>query len=295
MRYEIRHVTTYRYAQPAAFSQHLLRLPPRDTDTQRVVGSRIAIDPQPESLTTAVDLFGNTEAVATVARTHEALAITATSLVERIDPSPFIVEAGAPWESVRAQATGRGGPPVMEAAPFAYPSAMTAPDGAIAAYAAESLTPGRSYLAAARELTGRIHADFEYSPGVTAADTMPGESFETRSGVCQDFAHVMLACLRAFRLPARYVSGYLRTIPPPGKPRLEGADASHAWVAVWDPVFGWGDFDPTNDCVPALDHVTLAWGRDFRDVSPVSGLVVGSGAHSLGVGVDVIPLGAEAA
>ncbi|MEM7496738.1 MAG: transglutaminase family protein [Pseudomonadota bacterium] len=300
MLYEVRHTTTYSYERSAAFSQHLLRLTPRQTDEQRVHTSRIEFEPRIEAIAPERDMFGNLAHVATVARAHAALTITATSRVERQAPSPFIFEAGAPWEQVRDQALGRmpalgGALPVPTASPFAFPSVMTQADDAIRAYAAESLAPGRPLLAAALELTGRIHRDFEYLPGATGADTMPVDSFGARRGVCQDFAHVMLAALRAFRLPARYVSGYLRTNPPEGKPRLEGADASHAWVAVWDPVFSWVDFDPTNDLVPGLDHITLAWGRDFEDVSPVSGLVVGGGAQTLSVGVDVLPLGAEAA
>ncbi|MEO1776630.1 MAG: transglutaminase family protein [Pseudomonadota bacterium] len=291
MLYEVRHVTTYRYASPAAFSQHLLRLTPRDTDCQRVLESRIEITPRAEPLAAQRDLFGNAEHVATVARAHDTLRIAAISKVERQEPSQFIFEAGAPWERVRDQVIGAGNlPPVAEVAPYLYPSAMTGSNAAIRAYAAESLTPGRPLLAAAADLCTRIYTDFEYQPGATAADTHPRESFQTRQGVCQDFAHVMLACMRSLRLPARYVSGYLRTIPPEGQERLQGADASHAWVSVWDPVFSWVDFDPTNDVVPGLDHITLAWGRDFRDVSPVSGLVVGGGPQALSVGVDVLPL-----
>ncbi|MEO1471627.1 MAG: transglutaminase family protein [Pseudomonadota bacterium] len=291
MRYTVRHVTSYRYAQQAAFSQHLLRLTPRATDDQRVLASTIEISPRAEPMSEAVDMFGNTEHVATVTRPHDELTITATSTVERSAPGEFMTEAGAPWEAVRDQALGlANAPPMATVAPFAFPSAMTAADAAIEAYAKESLAPGRPYLAAAVELCARIYEDFDYSPGATGADTLPGVSFAARHGVCQDFAHVMLACLRASRLPARYVSGYLRTIPPEGQPRLEGADASHAWVSVWDPVLDWVDLDPTNNLVPGIDHVTLAWGRDFRDVSPVSGLVVGSGPQVLSVGVDVAPL-----
>ncbi|MEM6676750.1 MAG: transglutaminase family protein [Pseudomonadota bacterium] len=295
MLYEVRHVTAYRYARPAAFSQHLLRLTPRETDDQRVLSTRIELTPRTE-VSPERDMFGNTAHMATVTRPHESLTITATSRVERQAPSQFIFEAGAGWEQVRDQALGSSNaPPVPSVAPFIFPSAMTEPNAALRAYAAESLLPGRPLLAAASDLMSRIYRDFEYVPGATAADTLPEESFAVRRGVCQDFAHVMLACLRAFRLPARYVSGYLRTIPPEGQTRLEGADASHAWVAVWDPVFAWVDFDPTNDIVPGLDHVTLAWGRDFADVSPVSGLVVGGGAQTLSVGVDVRPLSAETA
>ncbi|MEM8759819.1 MAG: transglutaminase family protein, partial [Pseudomonadota bacterium] len=257
MLYEVRHRTTYGYARAAAFSQHLLRLTPRQTDEQRVLETKIEIDPRTDALTPERDMFGNTSHIATVTRPHSALTITATSRVERQDPSQFIFEAGAPWEQVRDQALGRSNaPPVPSIAPFAFPSPMTEADDAIIDYAAKSLTPSRPLLAAAMDLTSRIYKDFEYVPGATEADTLPSASFEAQRGVCQDFAHVMLAALRAFRLPARYVSGYLRTIPPAGQPRLEGADASHAWVAVWDPVFSWVDFDPTNDIVPGLDHIT---------------------------------------
>ncbi|MEM6487413.1 MAG: transglutaminase family protein [Pseudomonadota bacterium] len=294
MRYRVRHTTTYRYAAQAAFSQHLLRLTPRETPEQRVISTALEIAPRAEGLIEAHDLFGNVEHLATVTRPHGQLTITATAVVERQDPTSMIFEAGAPWEQVRDLALGRGtAPPVLEAAPFAFPSAMTTADEAIEAYAAQSLVAGRPYLAVAADLCARIHRDFDYEPGATGADTMPAASFAARHGVCQDFAHVMLACLRAVRLPARYVSGYLRTLPPEGQPRLQGADASHAWVAVWDPVLDWVDFDPTNDLVPGLDHITLAWGRDYRDVSPVSGLVVGAGSQVLSVGVDVEPLTAE--
>ena len=141
---------------------------------------------------------------------------------------------------------------------------------------------------AAEELSHRIHSDFAYLPGTTAADTLPARAFALKKGVCQDFAHILLAAVRSLRVPARYVSGYLRTTPPPGRKRLTGADASHAWVSVWDPGLGWVDMDPTNDCVPGEDHVALAIGRDYGDVAPVSGVVVGAGQQTLTVGVDVL-------
>ncbi|MEM6906205.1 MAG: transglutaminase family protein, partial [Pseudomonadota bacterium] len=215
----------------------------------------------------------------------------ATSEVERAAPSSVIFEAGAAWEAVRNTATGRAGPPVpAEISPFCYPSPMTQPTAEIEAYARESFPEGRPILAGAEDLTRRINADFQYLPGATSTDTMPAESFAARLGVCQDFAHVMLAGLRAMRLPARYVSGYLRTIPPEGQARLAGADATHAWVSVWEPAFGWVDFDPTNNMVPGLDHITLAWARDYADIAPVSGVVIGAGQQILSVGVDVAPL-----
>ena len=179
---------------------------------------------------------------------------------------------------------------MAELGPFAFPSQMTAGDAAIEAYTRESFTAGRPVLAAAEELTHRIFEDFAYTPGATNADTLPVDSFAKKEGVCQDFAHVMLAGLRALRVPARYVSGYLRTHPPEGKERLQGADASHAWVSVWDPAFGWVDFDPTNDCVPGQDHVALAHGRDYSDVSPVKGVIVGGGDQEIDVSVSVTPI-----
>ncbi|MCL5776340.1 transglutaminase family protein [Limibaculum sp. FT325] len=291
MIYEVTHRTVYDYAEAAAFSQHLLRLTPRETGDQRVLESRITVDPRPDALQPERDMFGNLAHAATVSRPHGRLEILAVSRVERQAPSQFIFEASSPWEDVRARATGAAaGPAPAEVAPFAFPTALTAASPAIEDWARACFAPGRPVLTAAAALSARIHAEFDYIPGATGADTLPAESFEARHGVCQDFAHVMLAALRAHRVPARYVSGYLRTIPPEGQPRLAGADASHAWVAVWDPVFDWVEFDPTNDLVPGEDHVTLAWGRDYADVSPVSGFVVGAGAQRLTVGVDVAPV-----
>ncbi|MEM7190836.1 MAG: transglutaminase family protein [Pseudomonadota bacterium] len=283
------HQTSYRYANDAAFSQHLLRLTPRNAPGQRVLETEVAIFPEPESLENHGDMFGNTVHVATVSRPHGTLEITARSKVERITRSALIFDASLPWEGCRDAALGTEvSTPTPEAAPFSFPSRMSGANDAIEAYGRKSFTPGRPVLSAAEELSHRIYTDFTYRPGSTAFDTHPVDSFARKEGVCQDFAHVMLACLRALRVPARYVSGYLRTIPPEGKPRLQGADASHAWVSVWEPTFGWIDFDPTNNCLPAEDHVSLAHGRDYGDVSPVSGVVVGAGEQLLDVAVDVI-------
>ena len=285
---EVRHRTHYRYGNPAAFSQHLLHLTPVAAPGQRVAISNVAILPEPENLESHTDMFGNTVHVATVTRPHEELEIIATSRVDRREPEGLILEASAQWEDTRSAALGlEGQTPVAELGPFAFASQMTSADTAIEDYTRASFTKGRPILAAAAELSHRIYSEFSYTQGVTNADTLPVESFKAKHGVCQDFAHVMLAGLRALRVPARYISGYLRTHPPEGKERLTGADASHAWVSVWDPAFGWVDFDPTNDCIPAEDHVTLACGRDYGDVSPVTGVVVGAGAQRLAVGVDV--------
>lgn len=289
MRLDVRHCTEYDYANEAVFSQHLLRLTPEPAPGQAVLSTRLAITPEPDSLTRHRDVFGNWVHVATLSRPHDGLEITASALVERQERAALIFDAAAPWEEVRDAALGiRSTPQLGEIAPFAFPSAMTASDAAIEAYAHEIFQPGTPVLVGASELCHRIYSEFEYRSGVTAADTMASESFARRKGVCQDFAHVMLAALRHLRLPARYVSGYLRTIPPEGKKRLEGADASHAWVSVWEPAFGWTDFDPTNDMVPSTDHVNLAHGRDYRDVAPVAGVVIGAGTQQLDVSVDVV-------
>jgi transglutaminase-like putative cysteine protease len=285
---EVSHRTHYRYAGMAAFSQHLLRLTPLSGPGQRALDAAVRITPEPDEIDRHTDMFGNVVHVATVARAHDALEIIATSRVDRSERNALILDASVPWEQTRAAALGiAGASPLAELAPFAFPSQMTAPDRAIESYARESFPAGRPVLAAAAELSRRIHRDFAYLPGTTAADTLAARAFALRQGVCQDFAHVLLAALRSLRVPARYVSGYLRTVPRPGRQRLVGADASHAWVAVWDPGLGWVELDPTNDCVPGEAHVALAIGRDYGDVAPVSGLVVGAGQQTLTVGVDV--------
>ena len=289
MKLRVRHATTYRYRSEAVFSQHLLRLTPETAPGQIVVDTQLAITPEPDSIDRHRDMFGNWVHVATLSRPHKGLEIVASATVERQERAELIFEASAPWEEVRDVAIGLGTTARLSTiAPYAFPSAMTASDAAIESYVRETIKAEMPVLAGAWALCRRIHADFEYRPGVTAADTQPVESFKRREGVCQDFAHVMLSALRVLRLPARYVSGYLRTIPPEGKERLKGADASHAWVSVWEPAFGWIDFDPTNDMVPGVDHVSLAHGRDYRDVSPVSGVVIGAGTQALKVGVDVV-------
>lgn len=285
----VRHRTRYRYASKAVFSQHLMYLTPLTGSGQRVLTTGITIIPEPDGIDRHTDMFGNVVHVATVSRPHDALEILAVSRIDRAERNALIFAASAPWEEPRNAALGQSGAtPVAELAPFAFPSQMTAPDRPLEAYARESFTPGRPVLDAAEDLSRRIHRDFRYLPGATAADTLPVRAFELKEGVCQDFVHVMLAAMRSLRVPARYVSGYLRTMPPAGKPRLVGADASHAWVSVWDPGLGWIDFDPTNDCVPGEDHVALAVGRDYGDVAPVSGVVVGAGRQTLTVGVDVV-------
>lgn len=283
-RLRILHRTRYAYGAPAAFSQHLLRLTPRERADQHVISHDIVIAPAPESLDRIEDAFGNRLVAATVSEPHETLEIVAHTVVERRPDPDLMAGASTPWEEVVAAAAAPGG---LAAAPFAQPSAFTAADDALEGWTRASFPPGRPALDGARELCSRLHEEFAYLPGSTGAETTALQSFRIREGVCQDFAHVMIAGLRALGLPAAYVSGYLRTRPPPGRPRLVGADASHAWVEVWDPRLGWTGLDPTNDVEPADEHVVLAVGRDYADCAPVTGLVVGSGDQILSVSVDV--------
>jgi transglutaminase-like putative cysteine protease len=183
-----------------------------------------------------------------------------------------------------------GGADVLEAYQFAFESPYAATSDAVHAYALESFVPARPILEAAMDLTARIHRDFEYRGGVSDVSTPVADVLSMRQGVCQDFAHLEIACLRSFGLPARYVSGYLLTRPPEGREKLVGSDASHAWLAVWAGADGWVDFDPTNDMIPGVEHITLGWGRDYGDVSPINGFIVGGGAHQLTVAVDVNPV-----
>ena len=294
-RLRVRHETRYVYGAPAAFSQHLMRLTPPDRADQKVLQTSLRVLPEPQELARFDDAFGNHLAAATVTEPHDTLAIICESLVERLEIPDPIPGASTPWEQAVADAAAPAG---LAAALYAYPTTYTDADDAIESYTRQSFPPGRSVLEATRELCARVHADFAYAPGATHADTPAAHSFAAREGVCQDFAHVMLAGLRALRLPCAYVSGYLRTIPPPGQKRLVGADATHAWISVWDPALGWFQFDPTNDMIPGQDHVVAAMGRDYADCAPVTGLVVGSGAQMLSVSVDVAgeeDLAAEAA
>ena len=283
----ILHSTRYAYGAPAAFSQHLLRLTPPSNAEQTVLEAEVTVSPHPQERAGYTDAFGNALETATVTEPHETLEITLRCVVERLEREEPMLGASTPWEQAARMAMAPAG---LEAALFAYPTPLTDADAEIEAYARESFEPGRPVLEAARELCARIHKDFKYLPGSTTAETPAGASFAAREGVCQDFAHVMLAAMRALRLPCAYVSGYLRTLPPPGRARLVGADATHAWASVWDPSVGWVQFDPTNDMQPGADHVMSAMGRDYADCAPVTGLVVGSGGQMLSVSVDVASL-----
>lgn len=294
MRYDITHTTDYEYDHEVSVSHHLLHLAPRSLPHQRCLSHELSVDPTPAVVNHHVDYFGNQTAFLTLHTSHRRLRIVARSLVE-VDsvaaPDPATALA---WEKARDQC---GIDPFALTGEFVFDSPLIKPLAQYAEFAAPSFPAGRPCLEAVIDLTRRIHGEFKFDPDATTLATSLEQVFTQRRGVCQDFAHFEIAALRSIGLAARYVSGYIETIPPPGKARLVGADASHAWVACYCPPFGWVDVDPTNNLLPSGRHITLAWGRDYSDISPVRGVLVGSGGHSSKVAVDVLPIprGAAAA
>lgn len=290
VRYDIRHRTDFLYTAPVSISHHLLHLTPRPTGNQRTESWHVALSPAPAIRRTEVDFFGNPVEHLTIQDEHSRLVVQARGALTVEPPAPVDPSATPPWELARVNGSAVTDPEVLAAQPFAYDSPMTRSGEAVWAWARESFTPGRPVLEAALELNHRIFAGFEYDPAATTVSTPVAEVFRIRRGVCQDYAHLMLAGLRGLGLPARYVSGYLLTFPPPGGEKLQGSDASHAWVSLRVPGHGWVDLDPTNDKMTTIEHVTLAWGRDYGDVSPVRGAIVGGGEHEVKVAVDVTPI-----
>jgi len=290
MEYLVRHRTTYRYLQDVSNSRHLAHLRPRGTPTQKVTRHVLAVTPEPAQRVRRKDFFGNGAEWLAMDEPHGTFDILAESQVSAM-PAPWRDGAASEaWETVRTRLDRPESAAARDAVQFAFDSALTAFTADLASYARVGFAPGRALLEAAIDLMGRIHADFRYDTTVTDASTPIDRVFEIRAGVCQDLAHIGIAAMRSLGLPARYVSGYLLTQPPPGRPRLLGADASHAWFSVWAPPFGWVDLDPTNNVLPSEEHITLAWGRDYSDVAPINGIVTGGGDHVIEVGVDVIPM-----
>jgi transglutaminase-like putative cysteine protease len=285
VRYRITHRTEYVYEAPVTLCHNQVHLKPRDTPTQRVLRHQLDVDPPPALVAYHEDFFGNPFAYVAVQVPHARLVVTASSEVERDVPRGDPLARSLPWEEAAAL-TSRS-TDALGVRQHALPSPMVPAIGAPAAYAAPSFHRGRPLLPAVHDLMGRIHTDFTYAPGTTTIATPLAEVFAERRGVCQDFAHIAIACLRALGLAARYVSGYIETTAPPGRERIVGGDASHAWFAVWDPTAGWVDFDPTNAQLALGQHVTTAWGRDYGDVTPMKGIIFGGGArHTARVSVD---------
>jgi len=291
MIYRIVHRTTYRYKYPVSVGSHVACLKPRALPRQRLAHCELHIQPRPATRTERLDFFGNRLCFFTIQEPHRELVVEARSKVTiegNGTPSP---QLELPWEEAVNSVFNDLSSAGRDACQFEFESPRIRIRPEFADYALQSFTPGRPMPEALLDLTARIHKDFIFDSRVTNVRTPTEEVFKKRRGVCQDFAHLQIACLRSLNLAARYVSGYLRTYPPPGKPRLVGADASHAWVSAYCPGLGWLDLDPTNNIVPSNGHVTLAWGRDYGDVSPLRGLILGGGAHKLRVEVDMEPLG----
>lgn len=289
--YTVFHETIYRYGGNVAHSHQLLHLTPRDTERQTCLSRQITLTPQPGTRLEYADAFGNLVTRLEYDVPHDLLEVVANVRVEVKPVAAMEAAASMPWEDVRAMLAFSGkplAPAWVEAARFRMESSYVKIKTVFTDYAATCFPARQPILAGAVALMQRVHRDFVYSPGSTNIRTSAVEAFESRRGVCQDFAHIMIACLRSRGLAARYVSGYLRTQPPPGVAAdWVGADASHAWVSVYAPPFGWVDLDPTNDLCVSADHILIAWGRDFGDVSPLRGVIVGGGRHRLSVRVSV--------
>jgi len=288
MRFHIVHITRYAYSQPVGLCHNEAHLRPRDFELQTCRETRVDVDPLPACFEERVDYFGNPIAYFSVQAPHERLTVTATSTVHRLPAPARDLEASGPWERIAAHLRSAADPAVLSVREYMLDSPLVAADADLAAFALPSFAPGRPLLSAVHDLNYRIHREFLYDPNVTTVSTPLADVLQRRRGVCQDFAHLAIGCLRSLGIPARYVSGYLQSTPPPGQERLRGADASHAWFAVYDAGVGWVDFDPTNDQIVSDRHVTTAWGRDYADVTPLKGVVFGGGAHSLEVAVEIL-------
>lgn len=290
MRYSVSHRTSYRYTNAVDLAQHLAHLRPRTLPGQTVTQCEVAIEPAAADRATHVDHFGNTVDSFRIDVAHRDLVVEMRAEVDVSLPAPPPADTTPSWEEMR-EAFAAPFPVAIEASEFVHASPLVSPDDAALAYVRPSFPSGATILAGARDLTRRIRGDFVYTPGATDISTPLAEVFARRVGVCQDFAHVQIAALRALGLPAAYVSGYIRTYRQPGLAALRGADASHAWVAVWcGPHAGWVHLDPTNNLVAHDEHVIIAWGRDFADVSPVRGIILGGGEHTYGVEVELVAL-----
>lgn len=291
MRYKITHSTSYIYESPVRVCHNLVMLTPRKDAHVRIHSHRLRIVPRPQLLHQREDFFGNQLHAFSIEETHRQLKVTSISRLRVIGRKIPRSESTSPWEQIAYSVAAAEDPQWLAASPYLFDSRRIVRTPEFANYALQDFTPGRPILAAARDLTARIYREFSYDPTATFVNTLPHETFAIKRGVCQDFAQVAISCLRSIGLPARYVSGYLRTIPLDGAPRLIGADQSHAWLALYcGSNGGWIDLDPTNNCICGKDHLPIAWGRDYHDVVPVRGVFLGGGQHTLKVSVDVEPI-----
>ena len=290
MKYKVTHTTIYDYSDPVPVCHNEIRLWPRDHRRQVCLQHRLRVRPEPAHTDHRTDYFGNHAGQFAIEQPHNRLTVTAVSQVQVTPPEVPAPSSTPPWEDIRDRFAIGQPPWWLEARQFVLDSPFVQASAALRDLAEPSFTAGRPWLEAVLDLTKRIYTEFKYDPTATTVNTALDTVLRIRRGVCQDFAHLQIGCLRSLGLPARYVSGYLLTQPPPGQPRLVGADASHAWVSAFSPEAGWIDFDPTNNVIPGVGHVTLAWGRDYGDVCPIKGVVVGGGQHRMRVAVDVAPI-----
>ncbi len=260
-------------------------LNPRNTVSQNCISSNIIVSPIPDVLDNHIDFFGNKAFYFLIGQEHESLSVTVNSLIEKLSP-PTIATSDMCWEAVRNMLQFSAGN-FIEERQFMAATDITAPSKAIAEFAATSFTPGKPLFKAVYHLMGRIYSDFIFTPGFTTISTPLSTVMLERKGVCQDFAHLGIACLHAMGLPARYVSGYIETLPPEGEEKLSGVDASHAWFSVFIPGMGWTDFDPTNNKIPDGQYITVGWGRNYFDIVPLKGVIMSSNTHEMKVSVDV--------
>ncbi len=294
--YRVEHDTHYRYQYKVSLSQQLLHLAPRSFDYQTCLAQHIDIQPVSADWVERSDYFGNPTRHVTLTTMHNTLTVKAYSTVAlSARPTIQALRHSAPWDVLHDALLRTDLATTSAPFHFLYESPHISLSAALRAYAQPCFSPGRALLEATLALTEQIYRDFEFDPTATTIATPLSEVMRGRRGVCQDFAHLMIGCLRSLGLACRYVSGYLLTTPPPGQPRLIGADASHAWVSVFAPDIGWVDFDPTNCCLVQDEHITLGWGRDFSDVTPLRGVVLGGGEQKLEVKVTVTPIAPPAA
>ncbi|MEZ6059573.1 MAG: transglutaminase family protein [Planctomycetaceae bacterium] len=297
MNYRVTHTTCYTGDEPISVGHNEAWLKPRSGPRQQTHKFHLHVDPVPAVTSLRTDSFGNDVHVFSFNEGYRQLKVTAVSEIGVQPPPVPSAMKSPPWEAIREQLRSTGGAalpaaeqPSFFAYEFAFPSPRIFWDDSVVGFAEVSFVPGRPIVDAVQDLTSRMHAEFKYDGTATTVSTPVKDVFQLRRGVCQDFAHLQIAAIRSVGLAARYVSGYLRTFPPPGKPRLVGADASHAWLSVFCGELGWLDVDPTNNMLVRDEHITLAWGRDYGDVPPLTGVFIGGGQHRMSVSVDVLPL-----
>lgn len=286
IQYRIRHRTAYRYTGRIDLCHSLSHLRPREDEGQELLSHHIDVQPKPQFERARTDSFGNHTNYFSIEQSHDALEVVATSTVRKTVQDKAVPFSKVAWDALTVAPSDRDAAGARLGM-YLLPTPSFPTFGEVAEFLAPSLVPGREVMALLSELMGRIFTEFRYVPGATDTSTPLGTVMKQRVGVCQDFAHVMIAALRSIRIPVRYVSGYLETVPPPGQTKLQGADASHAWVEAWTPETGWVGFDPTNNVIPGTRHVKIAHGRDYFDVQPLKGIFLGTGSQKLFVQVDV--------